>query len=45
MNFNKDNIVSYLLNKTARCGLSDISIRDVAIDYFMHESDRVFLAL
>ena len=45
MNLSEDNIVSYLLNKTARCGLSDMSLRDVAIEYFMHDSDGVFLAL
>ena len=45
LNLSKDNIVSYLLNETARCGLSDTSLRDVAIDYFMHDSDGVFMAL
>ena len=45
MNLSKENIVSYLLNKTARCGLSDMSLRDVAIDDFMHDSDWVYLAL
>ena len=45
MNLRKDNIVSYLLNETARCGLRDMSLRDVAIDYFMHDSDGVLLTL
>ena len=45
MNLGKDNIVSYLLNETDRCGLSDMSLRDVAIDHFMHDRDKVFLAL
>ena len=51
MNLSKENTVSYLLNETARCGLSDsdTSLRDVAIDYFMHDSfsvsNEVFLAL
>ena len=45
MNLSKENIVFYLLNETARCGLNDTSFRDVAIDYFMHDCDRVFLAL
>ena len=40
------NIVSYLLNETTHCGLNDTSFKDVAIDdYFMHDSDGVFLAL
>ena len=45
MNLSKENVVLYLLNETARCGLSDTSLRDVAIDYLMHDSDGVFLAL
>ena len=45
MNLSKENIVSYLLNETGRCGVSDTSLTDVAIDYFMHDSDEVFLAL
>ena len=42
MNLSKENIASYLLNETGRCGLSDTSLRDVAIDYFMHDSDGFF---
>ena len=42
MNLSKENIVSYLLNETARCSLSGTSLRYVANDYFMHDSDRVF---
>ena len=45
MNLSKENVVFYLLNETARCGLSNTSLRDVAIDYVMHDCDRVFLAL
>ena len=43
--FGKENIVSYLLNETVRCRINDASLRNVAIDYFMHDSDGVFLAL
>ena len=43
MNLSKENIVIYLLNETARCGLSDTSLRDVVIDYFMHDCDGVFV--
>ena len=42
MNLSKENIVFYLLNEIARCGLGDTSLRDVAIDYFMHAFDGVF---
>ena len=45
MNLSKENIVSYLLKETARCGLSDTNLRDVAVDHFMHDSDGVFLAV
>ena len=45
MNLSKENIASYLLNETGRCGLSDTSLRDVAIDYFMHDSDGFFSTL
>ena len=43
MNLSKENIVSHVLNEAACCGLSDTSLRDVAIDYFMSESDGIFL--
>ena len=42
MNLSKEKIVSYLLNETARCGLNDTSLRDAAIDYFMHDSEGIF---
>ena len=41
MDLNKENRVSNLLNKAAHCGLRDASLRDVAIDYFTHDSDGV----
>ena len=42
MNLSKENIVSHLLNVSDP--LSDTSHRDMAIDYFMHDSDGVCLA-
>ena len=41
MDLSKENRISQLLSETARCGLRDASLRDVAIDYFTHDSDRV----
>ncbi|KAI0237073.1 hypothetical protein LSAT2_012447 [Lamellibrachia satsuma] len=39
MDLSKENRVSHLLNEAARCGLQDASLRDVAMDYFTHDSE------
>ena len=37
----KNNIITYLLDETARCGIIETSLRYVAIEYCMHDSDGV----
>ena len=41
MDLSKEKRVSNLLNEAAHCGLRDASLRDVAVDYFTHDSNGV----
>ena len=38
---NKEDAIARLLNEAARSGLHDTGLRDVVLDYFTLDSDRV----
>ena len=41
MNITKEERIAHLLNEARRSGLNDEGLRDVVIDYFTLDSDRV----